>query len=173
VDNLVGEPLRSDVNEGVRISAIVKNLRAQAGSLSGRPADALRHVLQLWSGLPRSDPVGPASAGQTVLVGAQARESSHAGVGIQPRAREDGTVTWTIPLELSVRLPFPLGGQSGAAGPAITSPPVPPVPVPVEVRGEAAAPRPKSAEDFSDRNGYEPGFIQGFVIAPPDTSGVA
>ncbi|KQP15565.1 DNA/RNA non-specific endonuclease [Pseudorhodoferax sp. Leaf265] len=172
VDSLVGEPLRSDVNEGVRISAIVKNLRAQAGTLSGRHADAVRRVLELWSSLPRSGPVGPNAASQTVRSMPEARESGSTGAGIQQRARDDGTVTWTIPLELSVRLPFPVGGQSAAAQPVVMPPPTPPASAPVDGRSEAAATRPKSAEDFSDRNGYEPGFIQGFVIPLPDTSQV-
>lgn len=171
VNSLLGEPLRSDVNEGVRISAIVKNLRGQAGTLGGRHGESVRNVLDVWSELPRSGPVAPDSSTHEVRSGPATGESGGAGAGVQQHAWNDGTATWTIPLEVSVRLPFPGGGGLGASSaPGRTHDKAQPETEEVQSHAVAAAPRAESAEDFSDRNGYEPGFIHGFVIPLPDAS---
>ncbi|MFC5770887.1 DNA/RNA non-specific endonuclease [Thauera sinica] len=165
VASILGQPLRTDVNEGIRISAIVTALRGRIGSMGRRSDDAVRSVLGIWDRSARSGPVGPhgeAAAGEP-------NSEVHA-TGSRPamsqRVSSDGIVTWTLPLEISVRMPW-AGAPALAEGTSQAAPPVPsaaPSP-PAFVRQTA-----ESAEDFSDRDGYEPGFIPGFIVPLPEVS---
>lgn len=176
--NTLGQPLRQDVNEGIRISAIVKTLKARVGSgAEPKSAEAIYRLLQVWGASPRGGPIAPqemptnVAAEKTSPMGSKSTDWAPG----QPSIADDGTVTWTLPLQFSLKLPF------GAAGPGMQMPavaPPPPGPVPAS---PAPAPSPApdtgaqekaSKPDFSDRNGYEPGFIQGFVVRLPNWSEV-
>ena len=92
---------------------------------------------------------------------------SSTAAGTQVHLGEDGSIRWTFPIEISVRAPF--APAALAAGVAAPRPAV--VAAPVVLPAPSAAER-REEPDFSDREGYEPGFISGFVVPMPDLSGV-
>jgi endonuclease G len=148
-----GKALATEINEGIRISAIVGDLRRR--SLNGPTAAAVRRILDLWDAGGRR-PVSPAPA--------EARTESAPAAPLA-RRDEDGTVTWTFPVEISVRAPLL------APAPQVAPPMAQPAPQIVKpARSEAAS---WKTENFDDRAGYEPGFVPGFVLALPDFSGVS
>lgn len=162
-----GQPLRSDVNEGVRISAIVKALRERAPSLSGTTASAVVSTLQLWNKSRRPGPVAPAQDATVAGVAVHRTESAgSAASGASQRVAADGTVTWTLPIEFSIRAPWASQIESQRTVPPAPSPSAPAVIV------KQSPKAPESAEDFSDRSGYEPGFISGLLVPLPDWSDV-
>lgn len=152
-----GRPLRRDVNEGIRISAIVSALKNPRAGRTPATSRALAKLLQTWGSVRRSGPVGPAPE--------SLRSQREAVQPPRPRVTTDGCAAWTVPLEVSVRLP--LLGDSQDAHPAVPAPPpavaTTPSPEPLPEGRKAT-----SVQDFSDRNGYEPGFIPGFVVPLPD-----
>lgn len=169
--NSLGAPLRQDVNEGIRISAIVKALRARAASgIDAKSVEAVSQLLQVWGASPRGGPIAPQETPSNVSAEkvSSTPSSDAAGPMGQPAIADDGTVTWTLPLQFSLKLPF--GSPGGhAKAPAVAPLPLEPSPAPASRSEEKVT---TSRPDFSDRNGYEPGFIQGFVIALPDWSNV-
>jgi endonuclease G len=174
VTNLLGEPLRSDVNEGVRISAIVQNLRSKASSLQGASSQSLKSLLNVWDSLSRTGPVELAADPAEVKDRRAEAQQGAPSTDIAQRVQPDGAVTWTIPVELSIRLPFQTGGnrQEVRSTPLVPAPPPPQQPPSVHRPARAYVSEAAKAEDFSDRNGYEPGFIPGFVVPLPDASQV-
>lgn len=126
-----------EINEGIRISSIVRNLRTQMRSLSPIQQERL------------------ASALNAERAGADPSSTAHTPAAAQSSASvevaEDGTATWTVPLEVSVRIPA-LGGQ--------------PAPEPTEAASQASPPAAESY-NFSDRLGYLPDFIPGFHVPLP------
>ncbi len=141
-----GLPLSRQVNEGIRISAIVKDLRRRQPRLKSASAAAVAGALKLWDARRN---------GQTENI------PSSNGSGGQPgaRANGDGSITWTFPVEISVR--SPLFSPSPPDNVATR--------VPVVERSDRQAERAAAweAEDFSDRGGYEPGFIPGHIVPLP------
>lgn len=151
-----GKRLRNDINEGVRISAVVKSLRARVASLQAPHRQAVSDALALWDSRTVRGPVAPESATTPVGTGAPHRNEGAGGIGA------DGSVTWVFPIEISVRAPL-VAGARPAVSPAVA----------VAEQGKAVPPAPggkeKADQDFSTRGGYEPGFIPGFVVPMPDT----
>jgi endonuclease G len=169
----LGAPLRQDVNEGIRISAIVKALKARTGSgTDARSAEAVSRLLQVWGASPRGGPITPQETTTNVAAEKVSATtfSDAAGPMGQASIADDGTVTWTLPLQFSLKLPIGVPG-SHAKTPAVAPQPPAPAPSPAPVSGSAEKVT-ASKPDFTDRNGYEPGFIQGSVIALPDWSNV-
>src|SRR5688572_19423464 len=142
-----GRLLRTEVNEGIRISAIVKALREGVGVRDARTQEKVAEAIQLW-GTRRSAPVAPREERAVPVAGA--------------RANADGSISWFFPIEISVRAPM--------LAPAVAPPP--PVVAPPPPPGQLEEERRSGAEDLSDRGGYEPGFIPGFDVPLPDFSGV-
>jgi endonuclease G len=152
-----GRPLPRDINEGIRISAIVGALRRGRPRSAGDGAATVREVLSLWDSRPRRGPVAPEGGGTAV--------EAAGGFG-SPRLGPDGAVTWTFPIEISVRAPFagaPRGERPSAPAAGLETSSAAP---------RAAERRRASATDFEDRGGYEPGFIPGFVVPLPGTDRV-
>jgi endonuclease G, mitochondrial len=167
MEGILGEPLRSDVNEGIRISAIVKSLRERVPSLTGSTANVVPALLRLWNTSLRPGPVSlTRDAGAADLLAVRKESAGPAALGISQRTSDDGTVTWTLPIEFSVRLPW---ASQGASQPALPAPQPPGAPA-IIVKPPTSTP--ESAQDFSDRSGYEPGFISGLLVPLPDWSGV-
>lgn len=162
VTSILGHPLRTNVNEGVRISAIVKALRDRAGALDSHSGKTVAESLGLWDRLPRRGPVGP--TGKSIAI---ARPGPEMPQGPKQRIGPDGAMIWTLPLEVSVRLPWPSFESPDAGSPAAV-----PVVAPIPFASPLQLPAAESAEVLSHRDGYEPGFIPGFVIPLPDSSGV-
>ena len=96
-------------NEGARVSRLVSHVKAQP--LAGAQAQLRTEML---TAVPPTETQAtpPASVGATPTT--------------TPTTIEDGVATWTIPLQVSVRL----GATSAAATPAPTIPPAPPAPIP-------------------------------------------
>jgi endonuclease G len=148
-----GTPLNGEINEGIRISAIVRALRREAkraGASSARIAEAVR----LWDSFERPVPVrvNRHATGETV-------SSPPNGSKIHA----DGSVTWTFPIEINVRAPL-------LTPTIIPGPSIPRAEPKSQAVGTAEATTWKN-EDFSDRGGYEPGFIPGHVVPLPQITG--
>lgn len=175
VNDMFGSPLRSDVNEGVRISAIVKSLRDRIGSLDSENARSVSGLFSTWSSLPRSGPAAPSQEAAAVASESRSKQmpESKTQGSVAAHVKADGTVTWTLPIELSVRLPWatqqPAGDVAGSHLVLLDSERSEPRLVLAKKKSRVA----EAAEDFSDRNGYEPGFLPGHVVPLPDCSGLA
>lgn len=143
-----GRLLRLEVNEGIRISAIVKALRTGELVRDARSAQTVAEVLQTWAASRPGGLVPPAADRQRVESGPGARNNA------------DGSISWTFPIEITVRAPMLTPGVPPASSPAPATPDI----QPEERRG--------GPEDLSDRGGYEPGFIHGFHVPLPGYSRV-
>jgi endonuclease G, mitochondrial len=152
-----GAPVAKTVNEGIRISAIVSELSTAKNGLDpARRAlvtDALTIGLLPPPALRRSAESQP---------GALTHHVTEDSLGAEMDIGEDGTATWTIPLRVSVRLG---GGAVAARAPARE--------IPDAARQPSAAPagRPERTAapdaDYSNRPGYDQGFLGGARIPLP------
>ncbi|GAB7549422.1 DNA/RNA non-specific endonuclease [Cupriavidus sp. 8B] len=152
-----GKPLRKEVNEGIRISAIVKDLRNRAPVLADSSGQAIADALALWD----ASPTETAPALPEASNAPESPSSTRSGASV---THADGAITWTFPIEISVRAPL-LEPQKT---------PTPPKVVTQSPKTLECGPEKRTVEplDFSDRGGYEPGFIPGFVVALPDYGNV-
>lgn len=156
-----GKPLRKEVNEGIRISAIVRNLRNRAPVLADSSGQAIADALALWDASPTE--TAPALPESRAAINAPGSPTSTRSGGSVTHA--DGTITWTFPIEISVRAPLLEPPRTIPAPPkADTSSPK------TLVRGPEK--RTVEVPNFSDRGGFEPGFIPGFVVPLPDYTNV-
>ncbi len=126
-----------EVNEGIRISAIVANLLSKAPSLNAAQKDLLGRALARQERTARS-------------LGTEAGAQAPAA-----RMEPDGSVRWTVPLEVSVRLPW------------AQAPPAAPAAVPAAVPAEPGSEKVEPDMDFSGRGGYKPGFLSGHTVPLP------
>ncbi|WP_164743008.1 DNA/RNA non-specific endonuclease [Mesorhizobium sp. Z1-4] len=156
-----GRPLSREVNEGIRISAIVTHLQKLLTTGGIEKPAVVRAALEMWErardgGRSMRTPIG---AGSDV----SGEESRNGPAGsLQSRVGDDGSVTWTFPIEITVRAPLAAATPDTAAE------------MPAEPEAEAPAESPGGAErrtwrteEFDDRGGYEPGFIPGFIVPLP------
>lgn len=159
-----GRPVRTDVNEGIRISAIVRSLQDARRSPRGAARKLLDAALSVSVRQPSRanvvasvatppTPQGPAnpSASEPDVASDNNDEKeinrmngTTRSSGRAARVNADGSVTLTIPLELTVRIP---GLQNGAAA----------------MFPEAVRPDP----NFDNRKGYDPDFLPGFHVPIP------
>lgn len=142
-----GTPLDTDVNEGIRISAIVKHLRSRLTQMNPFARDRIAKALDL-GGAPES-PGDNFQPDEATL----RRSSNFPSV----RLDESGRAVWTLPIELSVQVPL-LGG----------APPERPAVEP----GSAAAivdnpPAESPSTQYRDRSGYKRQFLDGFDVPLP------
>lgn len=140
-----GTPARTDINEGIRISAIVKDLRARLPEFPSAARDRIAAALDLGE-QPEVYPATP-----------DPDNRPHAGnpAGQAPRIDETGRVSWTIPLEISVQIPGLATAPAKPLPPGpSTAPAVPPGPA-------------EAANRYRDRGGYKRGFLPGFDIPLP------
>lgn len=143
-----GAPARADINEGIRISAIVRDLRSRLTGLAPAVRDRIAAALDMGE-QPESNPMKLEPSDEV-------RGGSG---GVQPpRIDAAGRVTWTIPLELSVQIPALAAAPPAPAGPAAAQ--------------SAAAPSSEgsAADRYRDRGGYKRGFLPGFDIPLPALS---
>lgn len=141
-----GTPARVDVNEGIRISAIVRDLRQRLPDLPSPARERIAAALDIGE-MPESNPMR-----------LEPREAQSARPGSSPTVDANGRVSWTIPLEISVQIPglaTPPVPAPAAAGPAQAA-------VGKTVPSESAA-----ANRYRDRVGYKRRFIPGFDIPLP------
>ncbi len=154
-----GQPLAGEVNEGIRVSAIVGALRDLR---EGSAPAAVFKTLALWDSVGRRG--GNANAARLDRdenAESEGRQAAAVGNGSATRHNPDGSVTWTFPVEISVAAPL-IGGRSDTRA-------EPPANEAGDRTTSAARPEASSwkTEDFSTRGGYEPGFIPGFVVPLP------
>ncbi len=126
------------VNEGIRISAIVRALR------EARPAMNAQKQALLDDALAKGELGFPPEA-----AGPPATRPPATSISMKPNP--GGGVTWTVPVEITVDLP----GAASAVQPA------------AQAADPVAAAMPESAEEFADRCGYRPDFIDGFLVPLP------
>lgn len=114
-------------NEGVRVSRIVKDIKAQPLS------DVARRLRdEMFSATPPPPPVPRPP--ETVPIIPAAPQNN--GYGTQPAIRADGSAIWTIPLEISVNLghtasPVPISSPGNAiVAPAVITDTAPPAVAP-------------------------------------------
>jgi endonuclease G len=139
-----GQPVPQASNEGIRISAIVRSLKSRLDELNLGPrallSDALRQRKTARPSLVRP--------------GGEARDTSPVGQASQwgPVINKDGSASWTIPLELSIRLPDQLSQRQSFAQAEPTED------GPAEVALPQERNRPPN-RDYSSRKGYDPAFL--------------
>lgn len=147
--NAQGHAVPREINEGIRISAIVSELRQRLPGM----ASGLRALLQQALDLDRHDAVRPSDERRNLPT-----PSYSARVG------PDGRVTWQIPLEISVGLPGLIQGSvATATAPAVSS----------SLTNAAASTsevKVKPSKNYNDRSGYKPRFISEFTIQLPTLS---
>ena len=143
-----GRPVPREINEGIRISSIVRKIRSQRSALSDKHRAMADEALRLWDSLPV--PPSPIEG-----------ERSQANFENGPRANADGSVSWVFPLEITVRAPLIDSGRAMQAAAAVSAQPAAPS------TAERAL---RPSTDYSDRGGYEPGFIPGHSIPLPKLS---
>ncbi|MBX9602785.1 MAG: DNA/RNA non-specific endonuclease [Bryobacteraceae bacterium] len=133
-----GFPVPREVNEGIRISAIVQDLLRKAPSLTAGQRELLGQALAKQE---------RTAAGLAVGGGAPSTAAQ-----MQP----DGSVRWTVPLEVAVRLPWaqaPPAAPKGGGGAVATR--------------EPGSEKVEPDMDFSGRGGYKPGFLTGHTVPLP------
>jgi endonuclease G len=145
-----GRPIALEVNEGIRASAIVKELRARKASLGAAQQILLEQVFR--AGESRQPPR---------VVIADAAGSLSAGIdAAQPQVDADGSARWRFPVEVSVRLPMwnRPSAQAAATEPTALS---------GSVTDTSAEAKVKPSTDYTSRSGYKPNFIDGHTVPLP------
>ncbi|WP_073563974.1 DNA/RNA non-specific endonuclease [Archangium sp. Cb G35] len=156
-----GARIRKDLNEGIRISAIVRTLQDMMQDRSPEERRLLQPALRSpgRGGVRRAAATGPS---ERTGVAPGAAKSPGPATRLQP----DGAVTWTIPLELSMRL-----GASPPVGIASRPPAPGPKPRPTsrdaDGAGEALV---RIDTNYANRRGYDPDFLKGFHVELPRLS---
>lgn len=140
-----GQPAQVDINEGIRISAIVENLRARLTDMAAGTRARVSAALDMGE-QPESNPM-KLEPSDEVLAAASTRQG--------PRVDETGRVSWTIPLEVSVQIPA-----------LAAAPPVPAAPA-AAIVDAAVPPERSTADQYRDRGGYKRGFLDGFDVPLP------
>ncbi|EPX59130.1 hypothetical protein D187_003232 [Cystobacter fuscus DSM 2262] len=187
-----GKPISKDLNEGIRTSAIVRTLEdmmkdrspeervllepalrnpARRGVVA--PTETARRVVPAPGGAEppvraMDEAAGAPSAASLVAPALNpssfaAPPSPSVSPPAGPSIQADGAVTWTIPLELSVRL------GSGAPMGIASRPPSPEPELRAEVGGVGEA-LIRIDRNYANRRGYDPDFLKGFHIEMPRLS---
>ena len=139
-----GKVIPREVNEGIRTSAIVRELERRAGGLDSDQRAMIQRVFNLGE----SARTFETEFSEPPAVGEH-----------DAKIDKDGNATWTIPLELSVRLPS-LGVDEVPEVPKT-------LPEPVGMLTERAV---SIDTDYDNRTGFKRRFIPGFPIGLPTLS---
>lgn len=158
-----GEKLSKDLNEGIRISAIVRTLEVMMKDRSPEERALLEPALRSPT---RRAVVEPVKTPAPVKDGGSGSSEPRAVVrqsGQDPPApvlHPDGAVTWSIPLELTLRLG---GGVLVERASRPAEPEERPTGRDVGSVGESIRIDP----NYANRGGYDPDFLRGFHIELP------
>lgn len=167
VTDTAGRVVSKEVNEGIRISAIVYDLEQALGNLQSVQIplleSALRHNFRYPSRAIVVSESSSADGKYTQNWDGSRNQTEKTSKRSDPmtslpatRANSDGSVTLTIPLEITVRIP----GLNGSSPPSTFSDSI-------EPRGaEAVTPDP----DYANRQGYDPNFLTGFTLPIPQVT---
>jgi endonuclease G, mitochondrial len=149
-----GRLLNQEINEGLRISAIVKTIRSRAG-LQGNQLSLVDVAISQWSG------------GDSRPVHSDAARSQAQAPSRRPQVDSNGQVTWTIPLTVSIGLGCPTEPTLVTDAPQLVATPVAAVP-------DAPHPHVFLAEEavlidpqYGNRGGYDRNFLAGFAVDLP------
>ncbi len=167
-----GQPFAANVNEGVRISAIYRDLLARVEGLSPARKALLREALALdaqavAAAAPArrlSPPPPQVKAAEAFVLDPQGAPMPS--VSIAPALETvpaAGELRFTLPLEITIRM-----GQPAAAVPGLPAAAVSP-PDKTLLRAAEAL---QIDEDYSNRSGYDPAFVPGQSIGLPSLSAV-
>lgn len=141
-----GNLLPREINEGIRISSIVGFLREELPDLSPEVRSRVAKALEVVD----REAQFPSNTGHAPACEAGSQTSG-------PRVDPDGRVTWTMPIEVSVRLP----GMAAAIAP---TPDNQAKAAPLD-GGER-----RRRIDYSDRGGYDPDFLGAIKVPLPELS---
>jgi endonuclease G, mitochondrial len=142
-----GQRVPREVNEGIRISCIVQAIKARRSKMLSAQTALIDSALRQWETAQARTEAAPLEQPAAETTG--------------PRTNSDGSISWTFPIEITVRAPMFSGGPQASPSKAPQEV-VPPTPT----AAEKLAP----SDDYSDRNGYEPGFIPEHVVPLPKLS---
>jgi endonuclease G len=157
-----GHEIPINVNEGVRISAIVKDLVSRRDGLSRVQQQLL--VEALVAGKGKQDAVAKRLGPPRPRASAEAMVQVYNSEAMD--MREQAAATIVIPLEISIRLGS--GGNGASMGPSLSTP--------QEALREGKTLLRRGAEairidtDYSNRGGFAPDFIPGFPVPLPGLS---
>jgi endonuclease G, mitochondrial len=178
-----GKPIPQNVNEGIRISAIVRDLRARMSALPVSARTLVEEALQLGAVPPGQAATGRQLGGPRPGQGASGGEvlrppalgnstgvtstQSDSSKGANMSTSNEGAITITVPLEITMRLGA-ISGASGLAGAQLG----------VTSGGKTATPKSlvRSSEavkidtNYENRKGYDPKFVKGSNIPLPAMS---
>ena len=138
------------VNEGIRISRIVHDLGEQVSVLSSSARELVSDAL--YRGESGSDR-GNLDRG----------DERAASTGPVSRANADGTVTWQVPVEITLGIGGTASGPIGHRGDAS-----PPRNRFVKAPARPFGPEARTLNELVVSNGYDPDFLVGFSIPLPD-----
>ena len=141
VTGIDGYPLATEINEGIRISAIVNSVQEARQKLRGSSTAAIAEALAIWSRATRlaSEVVRPSTESEVLGSEPPANRSA-------TRHNPDGSVTWTFPIEINVRAPLAEPGRADRNDdPAVVKDKTPAKKIPGAGIAEAAA---WKTEDF-------------------------
>jgi len=140
-------------NEGIRISSIVGRLRKELTDLDATRRALVEAAIQPGFRKPSLSAGPPATKGEVMKSSPRDRDVTK--LEAVPRAAEDGSVSWTIPLVMSIRLDgyrtTQLGASHGASqngGPGS-----------LEIDTAASAEALKPDTNYSTRRGYNAKFL--------------
>jgi endonuclease G, mitochondrial len=153
-----GRTIPISMNEGIRISAIFKDLKTRLGSLAGEQRDMLSEALALDdANMELSHPRlgGPRGAIKSALPEALSIPHGTNLEEMDMSINEDGVVRISVPLEISVRL----GTRTNAASAIVAVPP--------QKLLARASEKLKLDRDYANRNGYDPDFVSGVSLPLP------
>jgi endonuclease G len=141
-----GKKVPQQVNEGIRASRIVTEIERRAHSLTEKQREILRRAQKLHGS-------------ESLLIPEIETEDQEKAFGatISP----DGTATWRIPIEISVRLPILGQTQAAVAAPSVQV---------ARSDDEAAERKVEVDPDYDNRKGYQAEFIKGFDVPLPELS---
>jgi endonuclease G len=162
-----GRKVMKDVNEGIRVSAIVGALEAEERRLNDAKRELLHTALRPPARRPtttseggrRPEPVVETEAGTT-----PARRRDEVDETTRSRRIEagDDAVTWTVPVEVSVRVGAVVGPGGTRGGLSR--------PVSASAGDTAAAEAIRPDRAYSNRRGYNPEFLPGHRLELPRLS---
>lgn len=169
-----GAPIPQTVNEGVRISAIYKALDKLLPTLSGQAAELVAEALSYdkqppaLAGARMLGPPRPLSTATGGPVAVAARNSSQSSISGEKLVTGSAGQEFKmiVPIEISVRI-----GVSGTTESAVAAPQSDTAAGAASTGGRTlarAAEKLRIDADYSNRRGYQPGFIDGFDVPMPE-----
>jgi endonuclease G len=152
-----GKPIPKSVNEGIRASSIYNDLATLKSTLSTGARGLIDEVLRL--GQETAPPTPNASENASTPVGG--RDASQ---GATMRMTDDGAAVWNIPLSIAIRV------GSFERPPETTTPAPASEPALAAAGAKGSEAKLELDPDYSDRDGYDPAFLEGVRIPLPALS---